>query len=183
MRKALVWLLAICVLCAMSLPAFADSWDFLHSAIRISSTDDLEELAAEHDISVSGWGDEGDFDIIDFTLEGIIAYEANAYRFSDEPAYAVIAYFHASGKSTAEEPGEEFEILTAALLARYGEPTFRAADNESVSMSWYFEDASVFFDWKDDPSPQLRFAIYGSSIMGDTKFPFPPTGVAAPSTL
>ena len=179
MRKTLILLLAVGALCVLSLSALADSWDFMHSAIRASSTDELEALAAQNGVKVSGWGSEGDYDLLDFTLEGILSYDANAYRFSREPTYTCILYFHAPEGSTSEAPGGEFETLSAALLARYGEPTYRRTESNEVFLGWTFEDATVYFEWNGGTSPNLRFSLSGSGTTGNPKFPVEPTGTAA----
>ncbi|MCL2544449.1 MAG: hypothetical protein FWE77_00875 [Clostridia bacterium] len=179
MKKALVLVLAVCALCALSFCALADSWDFLHTAIRLSTTDELEALAAETGVTVSGWGAEGDFDLLDFVLEGIPSFDANAYLFSREPTYTCILYFRAPEDSSAEEPGEAFDTLFAALLARYGEPTYHRTDSGEAFMAWNFEDATIYFEWSGGTAPSLRLSISGLGSPGNPKFPMEPLGITA----
>ncbi|MCL2810941.1 MAG: hypothetical protein FWD25_03520 [Clostridia bacterium] len=170
MKKALVFLMAVCLLCALSVSALADNWDFLHAMIRISSADELEALAAEHGISMEGWGSVGDYGIHDFTLEGIPVYDGNAYRFASEPTYVGMFSFQAP-------EGSEFLILSAALIARYGQPH----DGDETTLEWEFEDARIYCAWSDATPPIIRLDYYGSGYMGNPKFPFQPTGATASS--
>lgn len=172
MKKVLLALVLLCVLCVLTASALADNWDFVHKLIRVSTTSDLEALAAENGLSLSSWGDEGDYEILDFTLEGIPAYDANAYRYDSEPAYVGSFSFYASEGSTAEEPGQEFETLSAAMVSRYGEPDFSDTESDGISMSWYFEDASLICSWYAGEPAYIWLSYYGSSIMGDAKFPY-----------
>jgi len=179
MKKILLAVVLVCVLCAASVAALADSWDFLHSVIRVATPEDIGKLAAEQGFELSGMGDEGSYDILDFSLEGIPCYAAILFNYDAESTYMCVLSFHASEESTPEQPGEAFETLSTALFSRYGEPDFNETSSESISLSWCFADAFVCFTWSAGFPPDLMFIINGANMMGDAKFPFAPTGIAA----
>lgn len=179
MKKGLLAVVLACVLCAVSVFAMADSWDLLHSAIRVATPEEIERLATEQGFQLTSWGDEGDYNVDHFFLEGIPCYDANLYNFASEPTYACVLYFHADSESTLDQPGEAFETLSAALISKYGEPAFDEKSSDGLSLSWYFEDASVRFTWSTGTPPDICLSIYGTSIMGDTKFPFEPASMTA----
>ena len=171
----------VCVLCSAPTFALADGWDLLHSAIRLAAPSDIENLAAEQGFELSGWGDEGDYKIVNFSLEGIACDDANLYNYESQPAYVGDLSFQMTGEGTLEQPGEAFETMAAALVSRYGEPAYAIAEDDDITMHWEFEDASVYFYWTAGSPPDMNLRISGSGDAGSSaKFPFAPTGAAEP---
>ena len=96
MRKWIALVLCVLALCFAISVALADSWDFLHSAFRLTSSADMERLAAENGLTLTQSALYGPwrFYVKGITLGGLAPSVAEVYRHDSTPVYECYLYFY-----------------------------------------------------------------------------------------
>ncbi len=185
---ALLLLLLLPLACA----AQANAWDFVHTAIRISTPAQIEEL-----LETSG---------CDF---GKMQEEPSAYYFEKPTVWGLSAkalvllempypeltgfycnvIFDAPAGSNLGNPGEAYAALSDMFRKKYGKPSDVTQTVEERTSLWHFQDALVTLTWWINPDtglPETRCAFAGTRGDPDSpraqtrSFPFEPLALLTP---
>lgn len=197
MKKRMISVL-VCVLalCLATTGALADSWGFLHSAFRLTSSADMERLAAENNLTLTQpdyfmQGDFGDFLVNGITLEGFTPSAVQISHNMHSPFYDCDLTFDA--KANGVESSDMKQVYNAfldLLINKYGKPTTASVWDGTPYTTWYYRDAAISLTGvKGGGKPAMKSLIglsynswsfiYASDPSELAAFPYPAADFAA----
>lgn len=193
MKKWLILVLCVLALCLAAAPALADSWDFLHSAFRLTASADMELLAKENGLTMSRSeaSNKLDYLISGITIEALTPTTVHVVRDMYSPIYDCALVFSSdSNASKSVDLAQVYLALRDILTTKYGTPTPKEFWTSSQHIDWQYRDATIslyFFEsggqYSGEPYIQIsyntRSFIFEPDVSWFPAFPYPATDYAA----
>ncbi len=183
MKKVVLGILCALSMCLAATAALADSWDFLHSVIRLTASLDVQRLADENGLTLSQSEEieQHDFLISGLTIAGLLPKEAIATKSPYAPFYDCQLSFDGEVGSTAKDPGQVFTTLLDSLTEKYGTPNRDFPQKTIRSVNWEYQEGSISLTWwamnkpSNVPSILLEYSPWHQMRENDSFPPFPYT--------
>lgn len=146
-RKLLAGLLCFAFLTLFPLLTLADSWDFLHAAVKIFDPEILVATGAANDLDVlPSPGLSGVYEASGLSLAGLTPQCVTLQQQYARPYFDCMIDFDIASGATVQDPGPEFTALLTALTEKYGTP-LKGDSVRSLEQFWFFTDATIGLSW------------------------------------